>query len=221
MESGDRCYRADRWLPCAAVDRARPAGARPHDQHGLPAVLLRPVMVYGPGCQNYVGQVVQHLRRGSLALFDGGRHVAGLAYVENVVDAICLADAVPEALGQTMNVCDDSPVTWRQYFDTLADGLGIRRPRFSVSTAAVYAAAFPSEAIARCLRLRHRPWLTRLAVLELGQPQVYDISLARRILGFAPQVALDEAIEATVRWVRHAENGNSGTGPSPSGRENA
>jgi 2-alkyl-3-oxoalkanoate reductase len=171
-------------------------------EQGLPAVMLRPVMVFGPGCQNYVGQVVAHLKRGSMVLFDGGRHVAGLAYVENVVDAICQAGVVPEAIGRTMNVCDDSPVTWRQYFDTLADGLGIRRARLSVPTPVAYAAAIPSEVVARCLRMRQRPWLTRLAVLELGQPQLYDIALARQVLGYAPGVPFEEAIHTTIRWAK-------------------
>lgn len=169
---------------------------------GLPAVILRPVMVFGPGCQNYVGQVVRHLRRGSMVMFDGGRHVAGLAYVDNVVDAICLAVSVPEAMAQTMNVCDDSPITWRQYLDALADGLGIPRARFSIPSTLAYAASIPSEMLARWFRLRQRPWLTRMAVLELGQSQIYDVTLARKVLGYAPAVSFEEAIEAIIQWVK-------------------
>ncbi len=173
---------------------------------GLPAVTLRPVMVFGPGCQNYVGQVVQHLRRGSMVMFDGGRHVAGLAYVDNVVDAICLAATAPEAVGQTMNVCDDSPITWRQYIDALADGLDIPRARFSIPSKLAYAASIPCETLARCFRLRQRPWLTRMAVLELGQSQIYDIALARRVLGYHPAVAFEQAIEATIQWVKRTND---------------
>jgi polyketide synthase len=173
---------------------------------GLPAVILRPVMVFGPGCQNYVGQIVQHLRRGSMLMFDGGRHIAGLAYVDNVVDAIWLAGSVPEAVAQTMNVCDDSPITWRQYLDALADGLGIPRARFSIPSPLAYAASIPSEMLARWFRLRQRPWLTRMAVLELGQSQIYDITLARKILGYAPAVSFEQAIEATIQWVKRANH---------------
>lgn len=170
---------------------------------GLPAVILRPVMVFGPGCQNYVGQIVQHLRRGSMVMFDGGRHVAGLAYVDNVVDAICLAGTAPDAVARTMNVCDDSPITWRQYIDALADGLGIPRARFSIPTRLAYAASIPCETIARWWHLRQRPWLTRMAVLELGQSQRYDIGLARRVLGYCPAVSFQQAIEATIRWIQY------------------
>ncbi len=180
--------------------------ANAHHQHGLPAVMLRPVMVFGPGCQNYVGEIARHLRRGSMTLFDGGRHVAGLAYVGNVVDAICLAGRTPEAIGRAMNICDDSPITWKEYVDALADGIGLRRARWSLPTRVAYVAAILSEAAGRVLRLRQRPWLTRLAVLELGQPQVYDISLARRILGYTPRVGFEESMRLTTAWASRRED---------------
>ncbi|MCH5378265.1 MAG: oxidoreductase, partial [Planctomycetes bacterium] len=113
---------------------------------------------------------------------------------------------VPEAIGRAMNLCDDSPITWRQYIDALADGVGLRRVRWSLPTSLAYFAAWPSEAVARGLRLRRRPWLTRMAVLELGQPQVYDISLARRYLGYTPRVGFEEAMRCTTQWARHGEN---------------
>jgi nucleoside-diphosphate-sugar epimerase len=172
------------------------------DQHRLPAVMLRPVMVFGPGCQNYVGEVIRHLRRGSLVLFDRGRHVAGLAYVENVVDAIVLAGQGEAAAGQAWNVWDDSPVTWKEYFDALADGIGVRRAGWSLPTSLAYGLAVASEAAGRLVRLRHRPWLTRMAVLELGRSQCYDISLARRHLGYTPRIAWDQALQETLRWAR-------------------
>ena len=126
--------------------------------------------------------------------------MAGLAYVENVVDTICLASLVPEAIGKTMNICDDSPVTWREYIDTLADGVGLHPARASLPTRIAYAAAIPSEATARLLRLRQRPWLTRLAVIELGQDQIYDISLARQVLDYTPRIGFEEAMRLTTEW---------------------
>ncbi|QEG32928.1 NAD-dependent epimerase/dehydratase family protein [Bythopirellula goksoeyrii] len=171
---------------------------------GLRATLLRPVMVFGPECQNYVGEIANHLRSGSMLLLDSGRHIAGLVYVENVVDAILQAAATPAALGQSMNICDDLPVTWKDYIDALADGIGARRVRFSLPTRVAYPLAMTMEAAAKALRSQKRPLLTRLAVLELGQPQVYDISLARRVLGFSPRVSFEDAMSTTLDWInRH------------------
>ena len=139
-----------------------------------------------------------------MLLLDGGRHIAGLAYVENVVDAMLLAAATPNALNQAMNICDDLPVTWKDYIDALADGIGAKRVRFSMPTRVAYPLAMAMEATAKALRRKERPLLTRLAVLELGQAQVYDIGLARRVLGFTPRVSFDDAMHSTLDWInRH------------------
>ncbi|TWU29838.1 NAD-dependent epimerase/dehydratase family protein [Bythopirellula polymerisocia] len=169
---------------------------------GLKATMLRPVMVFGPRCQNYVGEVVRHLAAGSMLLLDDGRHVAGLAYVENVVDAILQAAATPAALNQAMNVCDDLPVTWKDYIDALADGIGAQRVRFSLPTRVAYPVSMAMEGAARVFCRRQRPLLTRLAVLELGQPQVYDIGLARQLLGYTPRLPYHEAMQTTLEWVK-------------------
>jgi nucleoside-diphosphate-sugar epimerase len=173
-----------------------------HRDHGLPVVTLRPVMVFGPRCPTYVGEIVFHLRRGSMVLLDGGRYVAGIACVDNLVDAILLASKVEQAIGQTMNVCDDSDITWREYLDALADGIGVARVKRSMPTRLAYAASFVFEAAARAVRMKRRPWLTRMAVLELGQTQRYDISRARQVLGYQPRVSFDEAMRDTVQWAR-------------------
>jgi nucleoside-diphosphate-sugar epimerase len=172
------------------------------DEQQLDAVMLRPVMVYGPTCQNYVGEVVRHLRQGSMVMLDGGRHVAGLAYVENVADACLLAGRARDANGRVFNICDDLPITWKEYIYALADGIGVRRPRLSLPTQLAFALAACMEATGRMVGLRNRPWLTRLAVLELGRPQLYNISQARRHLGYTPNVGFETAIQRTLEWVR-------------------
>ena len=172
------------------------------DNGQLDAVMLRPVMVYGPQCQNYVGEIVHHLRQGSMLLLDRGRHVAGLAYVENVVEACLLAGRARNGNGRVFNICDDLPVTWMEYIGALADGIGVRRPRLSIPTRIAFGLAVCMEAAAWIVRLRKRPLLTRLAVLELGGTQSYDISQARTHLGYAPKVDFDTAMQRTLDWVR-------------------
>jgi nucleoside-diphosphate-sugar epimerase len=172
------------------------------DRRQLNAVMLRPVMVYGPQCHTYVGEIVHHLRNGSMLLLDGGRHVAGLAYVENVVEACLLAGRARNASGFVFNICDDSPVTWKQYIGALADGIGVPRPRLSLPTRLAFGLAVCMEAASRLVGRQTRPLLTRLAVLELGQTQSYSIARARQHLGYSPRVDFQTAMQRTLDWVR-------------------
>lgn len=174
---------------------------------GLAAVMLRPVMVFGPGSKHYVTEIARHLRAGSMILVDGGRHAAGLAYVENVVDACLLAADREAPAGSAWNVCDDSDVTWGEYIARLAAGIGVPPPRWSLPSSILYPLAVASEAAARLAGRRERPLLTRLAVLELGTDQRYDIHRAREELGYAPRVDFETAMDRTIRWANQTAKG--------------
>lgn len=171
---------------------------------GLQAVMLRPVMVFGPGSKHYVAEIARHLRAGSMILVDGGRHVAGLAYVENVVDACELAAASDGPPGSAWTICDDSDVTWGEYVARLADGIGVPPPRWSLPSSLLYPLATVSELAGRATGRRERPLLTRLAVLELGSEQRYDIRRARDELGYAPRIDFETAMERTIRWANES-----------------
>ncbi len=67
-----------------------------------------------------------------MLLVDRGRAVAGLCYVDNLVDAALLALRHEAAPGQAFNVTDGLDVTWREFTDGLADGLGCSQVRWSL-----------------------------------------------------------------------------------------
>src|SRR5204862_4993996 len=58
---------------------------------GLDAVVLRPATVYGPRSTEVVGAIAREIRRGRMVLIGRGRAVAGLCYIDNLVDAVMLA----------------------------------------------------------------------------------------------------------------------------------
>ncbi|HEY1586271.1 MAG TPA: NAD-dependent epimerase/dehydratase family protein [Polyangia bacterium] len=60
-------------------------------ERALEAVILRPATVYGPGSVEVVGEIASAIRRRNMLLIDHGRAIAGLCYVDNVVDAALLA----------------------------------------------------------------------------------------------------------------------------------
>ena len=54
----------------------------------LATTILRPATVYGPGSKELVGEIARAIEAGHMLLVDRGRAVAGLCYVENLLDAI-------------------------------------------------------------------------------------------------------------------------------------
>ena len=189
--------------------RAAEAEVRRVEQaYELGVVVLRPATVYGPGSEDVVVEMARAIRAGNMLLVDRGLAVAGLMYVENVVDATVLALRRVGASGQAFNVTDGLDVTWRRFLGDLAEGLGCRSPRWSVPYPVAYGLALSLEHgyrfLHRSLGLTTRPLLSRQAVQVLGRNQDFSNRKAREVLGWQPSVAYHSGLDATLTWLREA-----------------
>jgi ornithine--oxo-acid transaminase len=174
--------------------------------HALDAVILRPATVYGPGSIDVVGEIARAIRSRNMVLVGGGRAVAGLCYVDNLLDAAVLALRHDAAPGQAFNVSDGLPVTWREFTDGIADGLGCSSVRWSMPYWVANGVGFSLEHGYRLLRratgLSAPPLLSRQAVHVLGRNQDFCNRKARETLGWEPRVDYSDGLEATLAWLR-------------------
>jgi nucleoside-diphosphate-sugar epimerase len=172
----------------------------------LETVVLRPATVYGPGSTEVVGEIARAIRRGNMVLVGGGRVVAGLCYVENLVDAVVLALTHEAAPGQAFNVTDGLAVTWKEFTGGLAAGLGCAPVRWSLPYRLAYGLGLSLEHGYRLLRrttgLTTAPLLSRQAVHVLGRDQDFSNGKARALLGWEPRVDYAAGLEATLAWLR-------------------
>src|SRR5262249_15198698 len=162
--------------------------------------------VYGPRSTEVVGEIARALRGGHMLLIDGGRAVAGLCYVDNLVDAAMLARDHEAAPGRAFDVSDGLDITWRRLTDDLAAGLGAARVRWSLPYRLANAIAFSLEHGYRLVRrttgLSTRPLLSRQAVHVMGVDQTFGDPAARELLGWEPRVDYTTGLEATLAWLR-------------------
>jgi nucleoside-diphosphate-sugar epimerase len=73
---------------------------------GVPSVILRPGVVYGPGKNAMIGRI--GIGTFGIFLHLGGSNTLPLSYVENCAEAIVLAGLRPGIDGEIFNVVDDS-----------------------------------------------------------------------------------------------------------------
>ncbi len=193
-------YAQTKWEAEAEVRRAQETGR-------LTCVTLRPATVYGPRSAEVVGEMARALRGRHMLLVDHGRSVAGLTYVENLADIAVLALAKEQVAGQAFNVTDALPVTWRQFLDDLAGGLGYPPARWSLSYRTARGLGLSLERAYRLLRrttgLSVPPLLSRQAVDVLGRPQDFSNRKAEVLLGWRPRVGYAEGLAATLEWLRN------------------
>jgi predicted dehydrogenase/nucleoside-diphosphate-sugar epimerase len=159
----------------------------------LPAVILRPGQIFGPGAEKappsgVIGLVGRWLVMGS------GRLPLNLVYVEDVVDALLLAATQPDVSGLVFQLVDPATLTQREYIEA-AQRHG-SAPRVSyMPKLALYTLSLGVELLARVLR-RTVP-LSRYKIQSLAPISPFDGSAARNQLGWTPAVGTREGLLRT------------------------
>ena len=166
---------------------------------GEPVAIVRPGDVYGPGSTPWAVRPLEGMRRHQFMLVGRGEGIMTPVYVDDLVEAIVLALLRPDARGQAFTVWDGEPVTCAEFFGYYARMLGrdglprLPRPLAMVAGAAQeLAARFTGKP----------PTFTRNAITFVSRKATYSNRRARELLGWEPQVTLEEGMRHTEAWFR-------------------
>lgn len=173
-------------------------------EHGLALSVVRPSKVFGPGSRPWVHEAAAALKRGAPTLIGGGHYIPGLVYVDNLVDILLRAAALPQAVGRVYNGYDGTPATLRRYFTDLARIVGAPAPRTMPRWFAHILAAVSGPAW-RILRLRSRPPLTRDVLRMISSEYRISQTRTRQELGFTPLVSYEEGLRRVDAYWRGLE----------------
>lgn len=152
---------------------------------GMEVVIIRPVLVYGPGVKANFLSMMRWLYRGVPLPFGAVHNQRSLVAIDNLVDLIVTCSDHPAAANQVFLVSDGEDVSTTQLLRKLAGALGkparlLPIPVWLMSGAAAL--------------LGKRALSDRI----LGSLQV-DISKNRQLLGWTPPVTLDKALSLTAQ----------------------
>lgn len=167
-------------------------------EHGLPAVVLRPSAVYGPGSAHWTVVPVKRIRKGKMFVVNRGRGMLNYVYIDNLVDAVCLALEDDRTVGEAF-IVNDGAVTWAEFFGELArmcgkDGI----PSVPLWAAKLWAQFRNLQAFLRGETTRVPP--NALAFL-VGTPVYRQTNLEQK-LGYHARVSLEEGLRHTEAWLR-------------------
>lgn len=174
-------------------------------QRGLLTCALRPHLVYGPGDPHLLPRLVARAKAGRLAWIGRGNEV-DVTYVDNAAHAHVLAlDALartPERVaGKAYFISQGTPVRPDAWVNALLAAIGVAPVTRRVPLAVAYLAGAVMEAAWSLLRLEGEPPMTRFVAAQLGTSHWYDLTAARRDLGYALLVDDAEAHRRTAGWL--------------------
>ena len=172
------------------------------NKHHLPIVILRPGFIYGPRDRTVMPTLIDKLHRGQVMYLSGGRRALNTTYVGNLIEAIFLAIRQPHAVGEIYNITDGEFISKRRFFETIADGLGLKRPKLSVPIGIAKRVARLVERFARKRGWTTSPRITQARLKFLGYNLDFSIAKARTQLSYAPPTSFDEGMRETLAWFR-------------------
>ncbi|MDQ2731852.1 MAG: NAD-dependent epimerase/dehydratase family protein [Armatimonadota bacterium] len=163
---------------------------------GLSTVTLRPKAIFGPGDTSLLPRILSAAAAGRLPQIGSGANRVDLTYVDNVVDAILLAFLSDNASGHTYTITNGEPVLLWNLIREILGRLDYPSQLRTLPFPVVYGAAALMEGWAALTG--REPLLTCYIVAILGRTQTYDITAARRDLGYSPKVSLSEGVDRTL-----------------------
>ncbi len=159
-----------------------------HQLYGLESVCLRYFNVFGPrqDPKSEYAAVVPRFATRFLAgrkptIYGDGEQTRDFTYIDNVVDANWLAATHPRAVGEVFNIGCGSQISLNQLVTLFNEVLGMQLE--------------PAYEPSRAGDVRH---------------SVSDVSKARRLLDYAPQITLKMGLQRVLKWFREHPEASDG-----------
>lgn len=175
-----------------------------HGRQGVSTVALRPHLIFGPGDNHLIPRVLDRARSGKLFRVGDGENRVDVTYVDNAARAHLLAAerCVDAAGGKAYFLSQGEPVRLWSFMNDLLEGVGLPPVRRGVSYGAARVLGGMLEKVHGGLRLKGEPRMTRFLASQLATSHWFDISAARRDLGYEPVVSTEEGKRRLIEWLR-------------------
>jgi nucleoside-diphosphate-sugar epimerase len=170
----------------------------------LAVTALRPHLIWGPGDTSLVPRILARANR----LFKVGS-------VPKPVDSTYIDNAVAAHLQAADRLSPDSPLASRPYFisqgepmpvwdlvNRILEAAGSPPITRTVPFWVAYAGAAAIEEVYRTFKIDREPPMTRFVVRELATSHWFDLTAARRDLGYSPAVSIEEGLQRLGAWLR-------------------
>ena len=164
----------------------------------LATVALRPHLIWGPGDSQLTARILARAKAGRLRLVGGGAKLIDSVYIDNAAQAHLLAlDRLAPGspcAGKAYFITQGEPMPQRDLINGILRAGGLPPCGKSISPRAAYALGAAMEIIWRMLERTDEPVMTRFLARQLATAHWYDISAARRDLGYEPLVTVAEGL---------------------------
>jgi len=169
----------------------------------LKTIVLRPHEIWGPGDNHILPRLVARAKR--LKQIGHGKNRIDTIYIDDAADAhILAADKLgenPNLSGNIYFLSQDDPVFAWDMVNAFLKAAGCRPVQKAVPFRIAWLAGALLEFVYTTLHLPGEPYITRFMAEAVSQSHWFDISAAKKDLGYTPQVTIAEGLQRLQAWL--------------------
>ncbi|MFW9919885.1 MAG: NAD-dependent epimerase/dehydratase family protein [Candidatus Thorarchaeota archaeon] len=166
---------------------------------GLNHIILRPTGVMGEGDNYTAMELIEAINNKEVPVLpgDGEKHIM-YTHVDDVIEAFVLAVKSNAALNSTLIICPNKPMKYNELITFLGEKLGVNIPKRRVPTSV---AKIGIGLLSPIKNRRKNTFLWHMQTIQsMDEDRWYSNALAKRLLGWAPKVTMEEGIERQIKW---------------------
>ena len=169
------------------------------NQEKLATVALRPHLIWGPGDPHLVPRILKRAKAGRLRLVGIRDNLVDSTYIDNAVEAHLLAaenlSTGSACAGKAYFISNGEPIPMAELINRILAAAQLPPVTKRISPATAYLAGMFFESIYKLLHITKEPLMTRFVAQQLSSAHWFDISAARRDLGYQPKISINEGMQ--------------------------
>jgi nucleoside-diphosphate-sugar epimerase len=166
----------------------------------LKTVALRPHLIWGPNDPHLVPRVLERARAGKLKLVGKEDKLVDTIFVDNaayahILAAVALNKPKATCIGKAYFISNDQPITMATMLNNILHCVDLPPVTKRVPSAVAYAVGATLEWFYKTLNIKNEPIMTRFVARQLSTSHYFDISAAKKDLGYTPLISIEEGMK--------------------------
>lgn len=163
----------------------------------LETVIIRPAMIWGEGDRR-IFKLFKGIVDGKLPIIGDGKVLTHWLYVQDLVNGFILAAEKEQANGQTYILAGRESITLEETYKMIAKRAGVKLLPFKIPALPIQILGAIVEFA--CMPFGIEPPLHRRRADFFIKNRSFDISKAKRELGYKPANSLEEEVDIIYNW---------------------
>ncbi len=169
---------------------------------GLPASVIRPCAIYGPGDLRLL-KMFRMIAKKRFYIFGSGKALYHMVYIDDLVSGFILASEIDNSIGEIFIIGGPRYTSINELSGIIADEFGVEPPGIHFPFKPIEILSILMEYAYKPLKKEPPRYRRRIAFFK--KDRAFNISKAKKMLGYVPEFDLKEGVHLTAKW--YLENG--------------